>query len=305
MNIYKQNKKILLKQLIMVICFINLLVVGFNNNVYAKDNYIESDQMVDISITTDKNSYSNNDNMSVTVSLNNYNNQFAGNITTMIIELDYDSDILKPDIESIKNIAEKSGSMAFSHIDVSEDKSITYQYIDVEEPLNKESTALFSLVFKVNSDINTFEEIQNIIKTGRIVIQDGSNAESVRYATNVQYNADKSAKEIAGDDTVGLKEYSSTGDLLSEDEQKNIQKEAIEEKQEEEKKAQKLNNKSNNNSNKGNKNEGSQDSESITDNSSLYNGKKSNILQDVMIVIVVLILVVICCLLYKKKKNSK
>ena len=236
--------------------------------------------------------------MSITVSLDNYNDQFTGDITTMIIELVYDSDVVKPEIETVKKIAKKTGSMGFSHIDVNKNGNVKYQYVDVEEHLKKGSTDLFSLVFDVKENIDTLERIKDVLKAGKIVIQDGSVTPSVRYISNVEYVMNLSAGVIAGDDAVGLREYNSDGDLLSDDEQITIQQNALNEKETYE-----------------------SDSissieditESVSDNKS-ENQEKVNLLADknsknkivsittfVIAVMVAVVIAVVCVLIYKRK----
>ena len=95
------------KKIIIIICFVNILILGFTDKINAKENYTESEQIVNINITTDAESYSDNEKMSITVSLDNYNDQFTGDITTMIIELVYDSDVIKPKIETVKKLQRK------------------------------------------------------------------------------------------------------------------------------------------------------------------------------------------------------
>ena len=248
-NMYKQQKIILLKRIMTGILVACLMIINNNaDKAYAENNYNESEQVVNVGITTDKSLYSANDDMSVTVTLTNYDNQFYGDITTMIVQLDYDESVITPYADTVKNVADKNSSMGFSHVDVSKSGSITYQYIDVGEALHKNSPVLFSLKFKVNDSIASSDLIKGLIKAARIVMQDGSKQESVRYATSVDYIVDKSADSVANDDTIGLKEYDSLGELLSDDEQKDIQKNAVESKQAEEKNTQKVaNNKSNNN----------------------------------------------------------
>lgn len=276
----------------------NILILGFTYKINAKENYTESEQIVNINITTDAESYSANGKMSITVSLDNYNDQFTGDITTMIIELVYDSDVIKPKIETVKKIAKKTGSMGLSHIDVNKNGNVKYQYVDVEEHLKKGSTDLFSLVFDVKENIDTLERIKDVLKAGKIVIQDGSVTPSVRYISNVEYVMNLSAGVIAGDDAVGLREYNSDGDLLSDDEQITIQQNALNEKETYE-----------------------SDSissieditESVSDNKS-ENQEKVNLLADknsknkivsittfVIAVMVAVVIAVVCVLIYKRK----
>lgn len=286
------------KKIIIIICFVNILILGFTDKINAKENYTESEQIVNINITTDAESYSANGKMSITVSLDNYNDQFTGDITTMIIELVYDSDVIKPKIETVKKIAKKTGSMGLSHIDVNKNGNVKYQYVDVEEHLKKGSTDLFSLVFDVKENIDTLERIKDVLKAGKIVIQDGSVTPSVRYISNVEYVMNLSAGVIAGDDAVGLREYNSDGDLLSDDEQITIQQNALNEKETYE-----------------------SDSissieditESVSDNKS-ENQEKVNLLADknsknkivsittfVIAVMVAVVIAVVCVLIYKRK----
>ncbi len=286
------------KKILIIICFVNILILGFTYKINAKENYTESEQIVNINITTDAESYSANGKMSITVSLDNYNDQFTGDITTMIIELVYDSDVIKPKIETVKKIAKKTGSMGLSHIDVNKNGNVKYQYVDVEEHLKKGSTDLFSLVFDVKENIDTLERIKDVLKAGKIVIQDGSVTPSVRYISNVEYVMNLSAGVIAGDDAVGLREYNSDGDLLSDDEQITIQQNALNEKETYE-----------------------SDSissieditESVSDNKS-ENQEKVNLLADknsknkivsittfVIAVMVAVVIAVVCVLIYKRK----
>ena len=286
------------KKILIIICLVNILILGFTYKINAKENYTESEQIVNINITTDAESYSANGKMSITVSLDNYNDQFTGDITTMIIELVYDSDVIKPKIETVKKIAKKTGSMGLSHIDVNKNGNVKYQYVDVEEHLKKGSTDLFSLVFDVKENIDTLERIKDVLKAGKIVIQDGSVTPSVRYISNVEYVMNLSAGVIAGDDAVGLREYNSDGDLLSDDEQITIQQNALNEKETYE-----------------------SDSissieditESVSDNKS-ENQEKVNLLADknsknkivsittfVIAVMVAVVIAVVCVLIYKRK----
>ena len=142
------------------------------------------------------------------------------------------------------------------------------------------------------------ERIKDVIKTGKIVIQDGSVTPSVRYISNVEYFTDLSAGVIASDDAVGLREYNSDGDLLSDDEQITIQQNALNEKETYE-----------------------SDSissieditESVSDNKS-ENQEKVNLLADknsknkivsittfVIAVMVAVVIAVVCVLIYKRK----
>lgn len=316
-NMYKQQKIILLKRIMTGILVACLMIINNNaDKAYAENNYNESEQVVNVGITTDKSLYSANDDMSVTVTLTNYDNQFYGDITTMIVQLDYDESVITPYADTVKNVADKNSSMGFSHVDVSKSGSITYQYIDVGEALHKNSPVLFSLKFKVNDSIASSDLIKGLIKAARIVMQDGSKQESVRYATSVDYIVDKSADSVANDDTIGLKEYDSLGELLSDDEQKDIQKNAVESKQAEEKNAQKVaNNKSNNNDTKNNADISESNNSDSTDinNNNVFeiassndnvNSSSSFILPVVIAVIVVIVAGSLCYLCYKKKNTG-
>lgn len=317
-NMYKQQKMMLLKRLMIAILVVCLIIINNNTDkLYAENNYIESEQVVDVGINTDKNSYSVNDDMSVVVTLTNYDNRFDGDITTMIVQLDYDASVITPYADTVKNVADKNSSMGFSHVDVSKSGSITYQYIDVGEALHKNSPVLFSLKFKVNDSIASSDLIKGLIKAARIVIQDGSKQESVRYATSVDYIVDKSADSVANDDTIGLKEYDSSGELLSDDEQKDIQKNAVESKQAEENNTREVaNNKSNNNDTKNNADISESNNSDSTDinNNNVFeivssndnvNSSSSFILPIVIAVIVVIVAGSLCYLCYKKKNTGK
>ena len=92
---YKQQKIILLKRIMTGILVACLMIINNNTDkAYAENNYNESEQVVNVGITTDKSLYSANDDMSVTVTLTNYDNQFYGDITTMIVQLDYDESVI-------------------------------------------------------------------------------------------------------------------------------------------------------------------------------------------------------------------
>lgn len=199
-----------------------IILVSFNLSPimsYAADDKIE------LSVVTDKSGYTSRDVVDADIKITNYNDSFSGTITTMVIELTYDENLLEVDMSSMKKIADDNGGMGFDHI-AAKDGKITYQYLNVSDPLKKGSDDLFSLKFKVKGSIDNPEELKNALKVSNAVIQNGQKATSERYDVNISYSVNNTVSNITDNDSVGEKVYNEAGDLLTEDEQKQIKENA-------------------------------------------------------------------------------
>lgn len=199
-----------------------IILVSFNLSPimsYAADDKIE------LNVVTDKSGYTSGDVVDADIKITNYNDTFSGTITTMVIELTYDENLLEVDMSSMKKIADDNGGMGFDHI-AAKDGKITYQYLNVSDPLKKGSDDLFSLKFKVKGSIDNSENLKNALKVSNAVIQNGQKATSERYDVNISYSVNNTVSNITDNDSVGEKVYNEAGDLLTEDEQKQIKENA-------------------------------------------------------------------------------
>ena len=103
-----------------------------------------ADDKVELSVVTDRSEYASGDVISTDIKITNYNDTFSGTVTTMVIELTYDENLLEVDMASMKKIADDNGGMGFDHI-AAKDGKVTYQYLNVSDPLKKGSEDIFSL----------------------------------------------------------------------------------------------------------------------------------------------------------------
>lgn len=184
-----------------------------------------ADDKVELSVETDRSEYASGDVISTDIKITNYNDTFSGTITTMVIELTYDENLLEVDMASMKKIADDNGGMGFDHI-AAKDGKVTYQYLNVSDPLKKGSEDIFSLKFNVKGNINGSENLKNAIKVSNAVIQNGQKAKSEKYDVNISYSVNTTVNNITDDDSIGEKVYNESGDLLTEDEQKQIKESA-------------------------------------------------------------------------------
>lgn len=184
-----------------------------------------ADDKVELSVVTDRSEYASGDVISTDIKITNYNDTFSGTITTMVIELTYDENLLEVDMASMKKIADDNGGMGFDHIAAKGGK-VTYQYLNVSDPLKKGSEDIFSLKFNVKGNINGSENLKNAIKVSNAVIQNGQKAKSEKYDVNISYSVNTTVNNITDDDSIGEKVYNESGDLLTEDEQKQIKESA-------------------------------------------------------------------------------
>ena len=178
--------------------------------IYADENKIN------LSVVTDKSEYTSGDVVNVDIRITNYNETFSGTVTTMIIELSYDNDVLDIDMSSIKKIADDNGGMGFDHVSVNDGK-VVYQYINVSDPLKKGSEDIFSLGFKVKNSIDNSEQLRSALNVSNAVLQNGQKAISERYKVDISYSVNDTVKNIVNDDSIGEKVYNESGDLLTED----------------------------------------------------------------------------------------
>lgn len=184
-----------------------------------------ADDKVELSVVTDRSEYASGDVISTDIKITNYNDTFSGTVTTMVIELTYDENLLEVDMASMKKIVDDNGGMGFDHI-AAKDGKVTYQYLNVSDPLKKGSEDIFSLKFNVKDNINGSENLKNAIKVSNAVIQNGQKATSERYNVNISYSVNNTVSNITDNDSVGEKVYNEAGDLLTEDEQKQIKENA-------------------------------------------------------------------------------
>ena len=201
-----------------------LLVILVSFNISPVMSFAANDK-VELSVVTDKSEYAAGDVISADVKITNYNDTFSGTITTMVIELTYDENLLEVDMASMKKIADDNGGMGFDHI-AEKDGKVTYQYLNVSDPLKKGSEDIFSLKFNVKGGINGSENLKNAIKVSNSVFQNGQKAKSEKYEVNISYSVNNTVNNITDDDSVGEKVYNESGDLLTEDEQKQIKENA-------------------------------------------------------------------------------
>lgn len=201
-----------------------LLVILVSFNISPVMSFAANDK-VELSVVTDKSEYASGDVISTDVKITNYNDTFSGTITTMVIELTYDENLLEVDMASMKKIADDNGGMGFDHI-AAKDGKVTYQYLNVSDPLKKGSEDIFSLKFNVKGDINGSENLKNAIKVSNAVIQNGQKAKSEKYDVNISNSINNTVNNITDDDSIGEKVYNESGDLLTEDEQKQIKENA-------------------------------------------------------------------------------
>ncbi len=210
--------------------YIKKIVLGLLAVILASFNIaplmsFAADDKVELSVVTDRSEYASGDVISTDIKITNYNDTFSGTVTTMVIELTYDENLLEVDMASMKKIADDNGGMGFDHI-AAKDGKVTYQYLNVSDPLKKGSEDIFSLKFNVKDNINGSENLKNAIKVSNAVIQNGQKAKSEKYDVNISYSVNTTVNNITDDDSIGEKVYNESGDLLTEDEQKQIKESA-------------------------------------------------------------------------------
>lgn len=192
-----------------------LLVIIVSINITPMISYADENK-INLSVVTDKSEYTSGDVVNVDIRITNYNETFSGTVTTMIIELSYDDDVLDIDMSSIKKIADDNGGMGFDHVSVNDGK-VVYQYINVSDPLKKGSEDIFSLSFKVMNSINNSEQLRSALNVSNAVLQNGQKAISERYKVDISYSVNDTVKNIVNDDSIGEKVYNESGDLLTEE----------------------------------------------------------------------------------------
>lgn len=192
-----------------------LLVIIVSINITQIISYADENK-INLSVVTDKSEYTSGDVVNVDIRITNYNETFSGTVTTMIIELSYDNDVLDIDMSSIKKIADDNGGMGFDHVSVNDGK-VVYQYINVSDPLKKGSEDIFSLGFKVKNSIDNSEQLRSALNVSNAVLQNGQKAISERYKVDISYSVNDTVKNIVNDDSIGEKVYNESGDLLTED----------------------------------------------------------------------------------------
>lgn len=192
-----------------------LLVIIVSINITPMISYADENK-INLSVVTDKSEYTSGDVVDVDIRITNYNETFSGTVTTMIIELSYDDDVLDIDMSSIKKIADDNGGMGFDHVSVNDGK-VVYQYINVSDPLKKGSEDIFSLSFKVKNSINNSEQLRSALNVSNAVLQNGQKAISERYMVDISYSVNDTVKNIVNDDSIGEKVYNESGDLLIEE----------------------------------------------------------------------------------------
>lgn len=192
-----------------------LLVIIVSINITPIISYADENK-INLSVVTDKSEYTSGDVVNVDIRITNYNETFSGTVTTMIIELSYDNDVLDIDMSSIKKIADDNGGMGFDHVSVNDGK-VVYQYINVSNPLKKGSEDIFSLGFKVKNSIDNSEQLRSALNVSNAVLQNGQKAISERYKVDISYSVNDTVKNIVNDDSIGEKVYNESGDLLTED----------------------------------------------------------------------------------------
>ena len=192
-----------------------LLVIIVSINITPIISYADENK-INLSVVTDKSEYTSGDVVNVDIRITNYNETFSGTVTTMIIELSYDNDVLDIDMSSIKKIADDNGGMGFDHVSVNDGK-VVYQYINVSDPLKKGSEDIFSLGFKVKNSIDNSEQLRSALNVSNAVLQNGQKAISERYKVDISYSVNDTVKNIVNDDSIGEKVCNESGDLLTED----------------------------------------------------------------------------------------
>ena len=192
-----------------------LLVIIVSINITPIISYADENK-INLSVVTDKSEYTSGDVVNVDIRITNYNETFSGTVTTMIIELSYDNDVLDIDMSSIKKIADDNGGMGFDHVSVNDGK-VVYQYINVSDPLKKGSEDIFSLGFKVKNSIDNSEQLRSALNVSNAVLQNGQKAIPERYKVDISYSVNDTVKNIVNDDSIGEKVYNESGDLLTED----------------------------------------------------------------------------------------
>lgn len=192
-----------------------LLVIIVSINITPMISYADENK-INLSVVTDKSEYASGDVVDVDIRITDYDETFSGTVTTMIIELSYDDDVLDIDMSSIKKIADDNGGMGFDHVSVNDGK-VVYQYINVSDPLKKGSEDIFSLSFKVKNSINNSEQLRSALNVSNAVLQNGQKAISERYKVDISYSVNDTVKNIVNDDSIGEKVYNESGDLLTED----------------------------------------------------------------------------------------
>ena len=192
-----------------------LLVIIVSINITPIISYADENK-INLSVVTDKSEYTSGDVVNVDIRITNYNETFSGTVTTMIIELSYDNDVLDIDMSSIKKIADDNGGMGFEHVSVNDGK-VVYQYINVSDPLKKGSEDIFSLGFKVKNSIDNSEQLRSALNVSNAVLQNGQKAISERYKVDISYSVNDTVKNIVNDDSIGEKVYNESGDLLTEE----------------------------------------------------------------------------------------
>ena len=209
------------KDKIAMLAGIWLLVISIGLSLfYTTDKVnaaVESQTVISSTITVNTKEYKKNEKVSVYFALDNYDETFPDVITTMYIVLKFDAHVLEPIKEDFKKIAQDNGGLGYSHMEAGQD-SITYQYLNIVNPLKKGTSELFCLKLNVLDDI---PDIEKVISVNNVILQDGTKAESVRYKTETKFKISSYALDIAENESIGDKVYDATGELADKDKYQN------------------------------------------------------------------------------------
>lgn len=172
-----------------------------------------------LALELSKDSMKQGESMNVTVSLQNYDENYNENeITTMIIEVSFQTDKISVDKDSIQIKLDKGSGMGFAVAQIKNNSNVELQYVNVGDPLAKGTKDLYSF------QITALQNVENLLENISITyayLQDGTLAESVRLTTVPCVLVDGEVREPESIDEKFTSEYGTNVATVTPDTDKN------------------------------------------------------------------------------------
>lgn len=152
-----------------ILSIILIIISSVNSSVFAATP-------LSLALELTKDTMQQGDTMNVSVALQNYDSKYTDNhITTVIVEVSVDTEMLSVDKSSIKVELDEGSGMGFSVAQMKDGNNVELQYLNVGDPLDKGTKDLYTFDITALSDI---ENLLDCIKITYAVMQDGTKATS-------------------------------------------------------------------------------------------------------------------------------
>lgn len=139
---------------------------------------VQAKTPLSLSLDLEKSSMDKGETMQVSVSLQNYDENFKENdITTMVIVVSVNTELLEIDKDSVAMAFEEGSRKTFSVAQKKDDSNVELQYLDLVAPLKKGTKTLYTF------EVTALKDIKNLLSSiniSYVVLQDGTKEESER-----------------------------------------------------------------------------------------------------------------------------